>query len=130
VQQHLGRLDGVSKVEVSLLGGKVAILAKPDGKLDPNKIFKATYDSGVTVAEMTITATGSIERDAAQQLQFRVDGDQAFPLRPDARALELEPLAGTGRTVTLRGRLYAKPAKNVKQKPAVQPMETLEIIRK
>ena len=130
MQQHLGRLDGVSKVDVSLLGGKVAILAKPDGKLDPKKIFKATFDSGVTVAEMTITAAGFIERDAAQQLQFRADGDQAFPLKVDARAQELEPLAGTGRAVTLRGRLYAKAPKNNKQKPEVQPLEVLEIIRK
>ena len=130
MQQHLGRLDGVSRVEVSLLTGKVAILAKPDGKLEPKKIFKATYDSGVTVAEMTITATGSIESDAAGQLQLRVDGDQAFPLWLDARARELEPLAGTGRTVELRGRLYAKPAKRAKQKPEPQPLEILEIIRK
>jgi len=130
VQQHLGRLDGVSKVEVSLLTGKVAVLPRPDAKLDPKKVLTATYDSGVTVAQMTITATGWVERNAAQQLVLRVNGDETFPLKLDAAAREIEPLAGTGRTITVRGRLYTKPGKESKQKPELQPLEILEIVRK
>jgi hypothetical protein len=58
VKQHLGRQSGVQNVEVSLLDGKVEVAPKEDGRIDPAQLLKATYDSGVTVAEMDMTAQG------------------------------------------------------------------------
>jgi hypothetical protein len=60
VKQHLGRQSGVQKVEVSLLDGAVDITPKEDGQIEPAGLLKATYDSGVSVAEMDITARGKI----------------------------------------------------------------------
>jgi hypothetical protein len=78
VQQHLGRLEGVDKVDVRLADGNVVILARQDSRLDPEKVFKATYDSGVSVVEMTMEATGWLERDAANRVTFRISGTQAY----------------------------------------------------
>ena len=61
MQQHLQRLDGVAKVEVSLLDGRVVIFPKDGAALDPANILKATYDSGVSVVELGITGSGSLE---------------------------------------------------------------------
>jgi hypothetical protein len=131
VQQHLGRLEGVAKVEVSLLQGSVTILPKVDAKLDPGRILKATYDSGVTVAEMSLTASGWIEKSAAGELVLRINGDQSFPVAPGTLATELEPLAGTGRTVTVRARLYKKPAGKEAARPADRlRLEILEVLKK
>jgi copper chaperone CopZ len=79
VQQHLGRLEGVARVDVSLAEGKVAIVAKEDTRLDPAQVFKATYDSGVSVVEMTMEATGSFDHDSKSVL-FRTAGTQTYPV--------------------------------------------------
>ena len=59
MKQHLGRQSGVQKVEVSLLDGKVDVTPKEDGQIDPVQLLKATYDSGVTAAEMDMSARGN-----------------------------------------------------------------------
>jgi hypothetical protein len=59
VKQSLGRQSGVQNVNVSLLDGKVDVTPKEDGQIDPAQLLKATYDSGVSVAEMDVTARGS-----------------------------------------------------------------------
>ena len=55
MKQHLGRQSGVQNVEVSLIDGKVEITPKEDGQIDPAQLLKATYDSGVTAAEVDIS---------------------------------------------------------------------------
>jgi copper chaperone CopZ len=80
VQQHLGRLEGVARVDVSLAEGKVAITAKEDSQLDPAQVFKATYDSGVSVVEMTMEATGMFERDSKNTLVFRASSTHVYPV--------------------------------------------------
>ena len=131
MQQHLGRLEGVAKVEVSLLNGSVTILPRTDAKLDPGRILTATYDSGVTVAEMTLSASGWIEKADVGSIALRIDGDRSFPIAPSALVRELEPLAGTGRAVAVRARIYRKPAGKKTPKPAgLLPLEILEILKK
>ena len=71
MKQHLGRQSGVQKVEVSLIDGKVEVTPKEDGQIDPAQLLKATYDSGVTVAEMDMTAQGKIVKDSSGNLAFR-----------------------------------------------------------
>jgi hypothetical protein len=58
VKQHLQRQSGVANVDVSLIDGKVEIVPKEDGKIDPAQLLKATYDSGVSVAELDMIARG------------------------------------------------------------------------
>ena len=131
MREHLGRQAGVAKVEVKLLDGTVTVTPREDGKVDPASILKATYDSGVKVAEMTITATGRLELDPAQGLLFHVTPNLAFPIAPGAKADDLRGMAGTGTQVTLRGQLYKKPTG--KQKPKeTEPLrlEVLEVLRK
>jgi hypothetical protein len=131
VQQHLGRLDGVAKVDVNLLDGKVAIFPKPDSAIDPALVLKATYDSGVSVGEMTMTASGRLVRDAQKGLLFRIAVNQSFELAPNELSLGLEELAESARQVTLRGRLYKKPPGKQKSK-TIGPLrfEILEVLRK
>lgn len=128
MQQHLQRLDGVAKVEVSLLEGSVAIFPKPDAVLDPFTLLKATYDSGVSVVEMGMTATGSL-LESGGGLVFRPSAQQSFEVNPNALTEGLKPLGPSGREVAIRGRLYHLPPGTAKPKelPKELPVEVLEI---
>lgn len=131
MQQHLGRLDGVSKVEVSLVDGKVSIYPKTDAKLSPALILKATYDSGVTVAEMTATASGQLVNDPAQGLLFQISGDQVFEVSPNEMSEKIKGPKGQSVPATLRARLYKKPPRKQQPKaPSPLRVEILEILRK
>jgi len=110
VKQHLGRQSGVQTVEVSLLDGKVDVTPKEDGQIDPVQLLKATYDSGVTAAEMDMTARGKIVKDSSGNLALQVEPNQSFAFAPNELSKGLEALAGTQTIVTVRGQLYKKPA--------------------
>jgi hypothetical protein len=116
VQQHLGRQSGVQKVEVSLLTGKVEITPKEDGRIDPAQLMKATYDSGVTVAEMDMIVRGRIVKDSSGGLALQAEPNEVFPITPNDVSREIEPLAGSATEVTVNGQLYKKPAGKSKQK--------------
>ena len=128
MQQHLQRLDGVAKVEVRLLDGHVSILPKPGASLDPYRILKATYDSGVSVVQMDMTATGSLE-ESGGALVFHASAQQSFPVNPSALAERLKPLGASGREVSIRARLYQAPPGKPKSKdpPKDLKLDVLEI---
>lgn len=109
MKQHLGRQSGVQNVEVSLIDGKVQITPKEDGTIDPAQLLKATYDSGVTTAEMDLTARGKIVKDSSGNLALEFATNQSFVLVPNDLSKGLESLVDTGTTVTVRGQLYKKP---------------------
>ena len=109
MKQHLGRQSGVLKVEVGLLDGKVDIEPKEDGQIDPAGLLRATYDSGVSVAEMDITARGTIVKDPSGSLALQVAPNRSFVFAPNDLSKSLEALAGTASRVTIRGQLYKKP---------------------
>lgn len=119
MQQHLGRQSGVAKVEVTLIDGKVQITPKEDGQIDPAQLLKATYDSGVTVAEMDMTAQGKIVKDDSGNLALQVEPNRTFVFEPNDLSKGLEPLASTPTTVTVRGQLYKKPPGKSKKKADV-----------
>jgi hypothetical protein len=108
VKQHLGRQSGVQKVDVSLLDGKVDVTPKEDGQIDPAQLLKATYDSGVTAAEMDMTARGRIVKDRSGGFALQVEPNRSFAFAPNELSKGLEPLAGTQTMVTVRGQLYKK----------------------
>jgi len=110
VKQHLGRQAGVQKVDVSLLDGKVDVTPKEDGQIDPAQLLKATYDSGVTAAEMDMTARGKIVKDSSGNLALQVEPNRSFALAPNELSKGLESLAGAPTVVTVRGQLYKKQA--------------------
>jgi hypothetical protein len=110
VKQHLGRQSGVEKVEVSLIDGKVDVTPKEDGQIDPAQLLKATYDSGVTAAEMDMTARGKIVKDTSGNLALRINPNQSFVISPNEMSKGLEPLADSQTVVTVRGQLYKKTA--------------------
>ena len=56
MKQHLQRQSGVANVDVSLIDGKVDVTPTEDGQIEPAQLLKATYDSGVSVAELDMTA--------------------------------------------------------------------------
>jgi hypothetical protein len=118
VKQHLGRQSGVQTVEVSLLDGKVDVTPKEDEHIDPAQLLKATYDSGVTAAEMDMTARGKIVKDASGSLALQVAPNQSFTFAPNELSKGLESLAGTSTMVTVRGQLYKKPAGKKKPDPS------------
>jgi hypothetical protein len=118
VKQHLGRQSGVQNVEVSLIDGKVDVTPKEDGQIDPAQLLKATYDSGVTVAEMDVTARGKIVKDPSGSLALRVEPNRSFALTPNDLSQGLESLADTPTIVTVRGQLYKKPSGKAGKKKA------------
>jgi hypothetical protein len=132
VQQHLTRQAGVAKVDVELIDGKVTVYPKPDARLDPAHLLKATFDSGVSVAEMTMTAGGWVDMGPGGGLVFKISGDQVFPVISNALALELQSLASAPAKVTLRGVLYRKPAGRARAKPKEVSLQfdVLEIVKK
>jgi len=126
VQQHLGRQSGVAKVEVTLIDGKVQITPKEDGQVDLVQLLTATYDSGVTVAEMDMTAQGRIVKDGSGNLALHVAPNLSFVFEPNDLSKGLEPLAGTQTVATVRGQLYKKPPGKSKKKADVSaPLKLL-----
>ena len=124
MKQHLGRQSGVQNVEVSLLDGKVEVTPKEDGQIDPARLLKATYDSGVTAAEMNMTAGGKIVKDSAGSLALQIEPNRSFVLTPNELSKGLEAVADTQTMVTVRGQLYKKPAGKKKADPSV-PLKLL-----
>jgi hypothetical protein len=124
VKQHLGRQSGVQKVEVSLIDGKVDVTPKEDGQIDPAQLLKATYDSGVSVAEMDVDARGKIVKDTSGNFALQVSPNRSYQLAENELKQGLESLADSPTVVTLRGQLYKKPAG--KKKPDnSQPLKLL-----
>ena len=124
MKQHLGRQSGVQNVEVSLLDGKVEITPKEDGQIDPVQLLKATYDSGVTVAEMDVTAQGKIVKNSSGNLGLQVEPNRSFVFAPNELSKGLESLVDSQMVVTIRGQLYKKSAG--KKKPdASAPLKLL-----
>jgi hypothetical protein len=131
VKQHLGRQSGVQKVDVNLLDGKVDVTPKEDGDIDPIQLLKATYDSGVSTAELDVTARGKIVKDSSGSLAFQVEPNQSFTLEPNDLSKQLEPLAGTPTMVTVQGQLYKKPAgKRKPELPRELKLLLLEVQKK
>jgi hypothetical protein len=124
VKQHLGRQSGVQNVEVSLIDGRVDVIPKEDGRIDPAQLLKATYDSGVSVAEMDMTARGKIVKDSAGNLAFQVSPNQSFAITPNDLLKTVEPFVNSPAAVTIRGELYRKPAGKKKAAASV-PLKLL-----
>jgi len=100
---------------VSLIDGKVEIIPKSDGRIDPIGLLKATYDSGVSVAEMSMIARGLILKDASGALTLQVQPSQSFTIAQNEFLKQLEIMAGSSNNVTLRGLLYQKQKSQKKQ---------------
>jgi hypothetical protein len=131
VKQHLGRQSGVQKVDVNLLDGKVDVTPKEDGHIDPIQLLKATYDSGVSTAELDVTARGKMVKDSSGSPALQVEPNQSFTLEPNDLSRQLEPLAGTATMVTVRGQLYKKPAgKKKPELPRELKLLLLEVQKK
>jgi hypothetical protein len=124
VKQHLGRQSGVQNVEVSLIDGKVEVTPKEDGQIDPAQLLKATYDSGVTAAEMDAIARGRIVKDSLGGLALQVEPNRSFAFERNELSKGLESLAGSQTMVTVRGQLYKKPAGKKKADASV-PLKLL-----
>jgi copper chaperone CopZ len=131
VKQHLGRQSGVQKVDVSLIDGKVDVTPKEDGQIDPAQLLKAVYDSGVSVAEMDVTARGKIRKDPGGNFALQVSPNQSFAIAPNDLLKTVEPLADSTAVVTIRGELYRKPAgKKKADAPAPLKLLILEVQKK
>lgn len=133
MQQHLGRQAGVQTVVVSLRDGTVEITPKEDGRIDPSQLLKATYDSGVSVAELDMIVRGKIVKDAAGNLALQAEPNQSFALEPNDLSKTLEPLAGSATQATVRGQLYKKPPGKKSKKaevPSSLKLVVLEIQKK
>ena len=124
MKQHLGRQSGVQNVEVRLIDGKVDVTPKENGQIDPAQLLKATYDSGVSVAKLDMTARGKIAKDSSGNLAMQVEPNRSFVLAPNELSKGLEPLVGSPTLVTVRGQLYKKPAGKTKADTSV-PLKLL-----
>lgn len=113
----------MQKAEVSLRDGTVQITPKEDGQIDPAQLLKATYDSGVTVAEMDVTAEGRVVKDASGTLAFQVEPNRSWVITPNDQSRSLAELAGTPSKITVTGQLYLKSGKK-KADPSV-PLKLL-----
>jgi len=124
VKQHLGRQSGVQEVDVSLIDGKVDVTPKENGQIDPAQLLKAVYDSGVSVAEMDVTARGKIMKDPGGNFALQVSPKQSFAILPNDLLKSVALLADSPAVVTIRGELYRKPA-GKKKADASAPLKLL-----
>ena len=124
MKQHLGRQSGVQKVDVSLIDGKVDVTPKENGQIDPAQLLKAVYDSGVSVAEMDVTARGKIMKDPGGNFALQVSPKQSFAILPNDLLRSVALLADSPAVVTIRGELYRKPA-GKKKADASAPLKLL-----
>jgi hypothetical protein len=125
VKQHLQRQSGVANVDVSLIDGKVEITPKKDGQIEPVQLLKATYDSGVSVAELDMTASGKVVKDSSGNLVLQVKPNQSFTVDPNEKSKELEPFVDSATAVTVSGQLYKKPAGKRKKAVTTVPVRLL-----
>jgi hypothetical protein len=125
VKQHLQRQSGVANVDVSLIDGKVEVMPKEDGHIDPAQLLKATYDSGVSVAELDMTARGKVVKDSSGNLLLEIEPNQFFIVVPNESSKVLEPLANSSTQVTVRGQLYKKSGKGKNKADASVPLKLL-----
>ena len=125
MKQHLQRQAGVGNVEVSLIDGKVDVMPKEDRQIEPAQLLKATYDSGVSVAELDMTATGKIVKDTSGNLFFQVRPNQSFVIAPNELSKGLEPLVNSPTVVTVRAQLFKKPAGKQKKADASAALKLL-----
>jgi hypothetical protein len=125
VKQHLQRQSGVAKVDVSLIDGKVDVIPKEDGQLDPAQLLKATYDSGVSVAELDITASGKVLKDSSGNLVLQTKPNQSFTVAPNEMSKGLEAFVDSSTIIAVRGQLYKKPAGKQKKADTSVPMRLL-----
>jgi hypothetical protein len=109
--------------------GKVAIWPKEDSAFDPVATLKAVYDSGVSVAQMTVTATGELQRDPVKGLVFQINNRVSFEVKPNELSEKLKDQAGSGKPLSIRGAVYRKPPGKTKRRlPASFPLEILEVL--
>jgi hypothetical protein len=114
-----------------LIDGKVEIVPKEDGKIDPAQLLKATFESGVSVAELDVIARGKVIKDTSGSLELEVGPKQSFALDSNDLSKGLELLVGTPTEVTVRGQLYKKPAgKRKAQSSAPLKLLILELPKK
>lgn len=125
MKQHLGRQSGVQNVEVSLIDGRVQITPKEDGQIDPVQLLKATYDSGVTAAQMDVTARGKVVKDSLGNLVLQVEPNRSFSLVPNEMSRGLDSLVGSRTMATVRGQLYKKPPGKKPKFDASVPLKLL-----
>ena len=125
MKQHLQRQSGVANVDVSLIDGKVGVTPKEDGEIDPTQLLKATYDSGVSVAELDMTVTGKIVKDTSGNLSLEVKPNESFVIAPNELSKGLEPLVDSLTLVTVRGQLFKKPAGKQKKAGASTSLKLL-----
>jgi hypothetical protein len=132
VKQHLQRQSGVANADVSLINGTVEVTPKEDGKIDPTQLLKATYDSGVSVAELDMTARGKLVKDSSGNLVFEVNPNQFFVLAENDLSKGLEALVNSTTVLTVRGQLYKKSAGKQKKAdvPAALKLLILEVQKK
>ena len=124
MKQSLGRQSGVQNVDVSLIDGKVDVTPKEDGQIDPAQLLKATYDSGVSVAELDMIARGKIVKDSSGNFAIQVAPNRSFALAPNELSKGLELLEDSATVVTVRGQLYKKPTGKKKADASAPPEAT------
>ena len=118
-------------MQVSLIDGKVEITPKNDGLIDPVRLLKATYDSGVSVAEMSMVATGQIVKMPSGAIALQVQPSKSFQIEQNDFSKDLESFADSGKSVTIRGLLYKKQGDQKKKtQPSALTITILEIQQK
>lgn len=91
------------------------ITPKSGEVIDPIQLLKATYDSGVSVAEMSMIARGQIVKADSDGISLQTESSQSFAIVQNELSKQLESMVGTGKNVTIKGLLYQKDKKQKKQ---------------
>jgi hypothetical protein len=95
--------------------------------IDPIQILKATYDSGVSVAEMNFVANGQIKKNSAGGIMFQ-SSSKSFPIIPNDLSKQLESFTDSAKSVTIKGLIYQKQKNQKKQTlPSSLSVTVLEI---
>ena len=100
-------------------------MPKEDGQIEPAQLLKATYDSGVSVAELDMTASGSVVKDLSGNLVLQVKPNQSFAIAPNETSKGLESFVGSSTVITVRGQLYKKRAGKQKKTDTSVPLRLL-----
>lgn len=129
MQKSLERQAGVAKALVSLRDGTAEVTPKEDGEIDPRELLKATYDSGVSVAEMDVTVGGRVISTAGGLTVLYAPG-RSFDISPNKQSVELESVAGSSTVVSVEGRLFQKTSGKKKEIPKELKLFILKIEKK
>lgn len=113
VEKRLKTVNGVATVAVDMKTGTAKLVAKPKVSIHYQEVPEAIKEAGFTAGAMKITVSGTVKMEKNSSFFILFDGPSLL-LEPGNNKMtaRFRDLAGSGKSVVLRGVLNRQTAEN------------------